>query len=263
MRLATFLAPDSDRSIGGEVQDGCVGAFGDGSSVLDRIAGGDLSPATGDRYGLSEVELLAPITRLPNIYGVGLNYRSHAAEIGAEPPEFPVIFPKGASSSTGPSGPVFCPSVVKRLDYEGELAVIIGRDSSIFGFAVADDISARDLQAREPHWVRAKGADSFCPWGPWITTADEIADPTALVVKAWVNGDLRQEAPVSDLVHPIADIVSFIEEAISLVPGDMILTGTPAGVGMGMDPKRFLEDGDVVRIEIEPLGSIEHPISTR
>ncbi len=260
MKLATFTVTGVDRPIGGEVQADEVVAFGDGASVLDRIISGDLSPATGDRYGLSEVTLLAPVPKPPNIYGIGLNYKSHAAEIGAEPPAAPVVFPKAPSSSTAPGGPVICPSVVKRLDYEGELAVVMGRDGAIFGYAVADDVSSRDLQGREPHWVRAKGADTFCPWGPWITTADEIEVPTALVVRTWVNGEQRQEAPVSDLVHPIPDVLAFIGEAITLAPGDVILTGTPGGVGMAMDPPKFLESGDVIRIEIEPLGSIEHSV---
>lgn len=259
MKLATFRAAGGD-PVAGEIVGEEAVEFGDGSTVLGRIESGDLSPATGARHNLADVELLAPIPKPPMIYGIGLNYRSHAAEIGAEPPPAPIVFPKSPGCSTAPSGPVIRPAVVKLLDYEAELAVVMGRDSKIFGYAVADDVSSRDLQRSEPHWVRAKGSDTFCPWGPWITTADEIADVESLVVRGWVNGEQRQEAPVSDLVHSIDTCISFIGESITLHPGDLILTGTPGGVGMAMDPRCFLEPGDVVRVEIEPLGSIEHAV---
>jgi len=154
----------------------------------------------------------------------------------------------------------FLPPVVRRLDYEGELAVVLGPHNSVAGYAVADDVSARDLQRREPQWTRAKGSDTFCPFGPWVTTADEVPDPEALALRTWVNGELRQDADTSDLVFPIAELVAFLAETITLEPGDLILTGTPSGVGMALDPPRFLQDGDVVRIEIERLGVIEHRI---
>ena len=121
-------------------------------------------------------------------------------------------------------------------------------------------MSARDLQRREPQWTRAKGADTFCPFGPWITTADEIADPEALALRTWVNGELRQDASTADLVFSIPELVDFIAQTITLEPGDLILTGTPSGVGMALDPPVFLQPGDSVRIEIEDLGVIEHGI---
>jgi 2-keto-4-pentenoate hydratase/2-oxohepta-3-ene-1,7-dioic acid hydratase in catechol pathway len=126
---------------------------------------------------------------------------------------------------------------------------------------VADDVSARDLQRAEPQWTRAKGADTFCPWGPWITTADEVADAEALRLRTWVNGDLRQDAETSDLIFGVDALVAFLRETCTLEPGDLILTGTPSGVGMAMDPRRFLDSGDVVRIEIESLGAIEHAVA--
>jgi 2-keto-4-pentenoate hydratase/2-oxohepta-3-ene-1,7-dioic acid hydratase in catechol pathway len=134
-------------------------------------------------------------------------------------------------------------------------------DGEVAGYAVADDVSARDLQGRERQWTRAKGADGFCPYGPWITTADEIADPHALSLRTWVNGELRQDGSTADMIFRIDALISFIRETCTLEPGDLILTGTPAGVGMAMDPARFLEPGDVVRIEIEHLGAIEHAIA--
>jgi 2-keto-4-pentenoate hydratase/2-oxohepta-3-ene-1,7-dioic acid hydratase in catechol pathway len=126
---------------------------------------------------------------------------------------------------------------------------------------VADDVSARDLQRSEPQWTRAKGADTFCPYGPWITTADEVPDPHDLGLRTWVNGELRQDARTSDLIFGVPALVEFIGETCTLEPGDLILTGTPSGVGMSMDPRQFLRSGDVVRIEIERLGSIEHPVA--
>ena len=131
----------------------------------------------------------------------------------------------------------------------------------VAGYAVADDVSARDLQGREPQWTRAKGFDDSCPWGPWITTADEVGDPHALGVRTWVNGDLRQDATTANLIFGVPRLVEFLSEACTLEPGDLILTGTPSGVGMALDPPVFLQSGDVVRIEIERLGAIEHRIA--
>ena len=165
------------------------------------------------------------------------------------------------SSAAPPNAAVRCPPVVRRLDYEGELAVVMGSGGAVAGYAVADDLSARDLQKAEPQWTRAKGADGFCPYGPWITTADEIPDPQDLGLRTWVNGELRQDARTSDLIFGIDALVAFIGETCTLEPGDLILTGTPAGVGMSMTPRRFLATGDVVRIEIERLGAIEHAIA--
>jgi len=260
MKLATFKPAGYKTAVAGEISGSEAIEFGDGSTVLERVESGDLTPAHGLAHKLDEIELLAPIPKPPMIYGIGLNYLSHVKEIGAEPPAAPIVFAKSPGCSTGPSGPVIKPSITRMLDYEAELAVVIGNDGGVFGYSVADDISARDLQKSEPHWIRAKGSDTFCPWGPWITTADEIEDVESLIVRGWVNGEHRQEAPVSDLVHGIEAIIAFIKESITLAAGDLILTGTPGGVGMAMNPRQFLEDGDIVRVEIEPLGSIEHPV---
>ena len=261
MRLITFEAPGATAAVAGEVRDGCAIAFDGGETVRDRLASGDRSPAGGERWPLRDVELLAPVPDPRVVYGIGLNYASHAAETGQEPPETPVVFPKASSSVTRPGGPVRCPAVVRRLDYEAELAVVMGAGGAVAGYAVADDVSARDLQRREPHWVRAKGANTFCPWGPWVTTADAVPAPEALAVRCWVNGELRQDGHTSDLIFGVEALVAFLSETQTLYPGDLILTGTPAGVGMGMDPPRFLSCGDVVRAEVESLGWIEHAIA--
>ena len=263
MRLATFV-PRSDPSgvpRAGQVQGDDVIAFAAGETVLERLASGDRTPARGEAFPLSDVVLLAPVPRPRAIFGIGLNYRAHAEEQGGALPERPIVFMKLPTSAAPPGGPVPCPPVVRRLDYEGELAVVMGAGGEVAGFAVADDVSARDLQKREPQWTRAKGADGFCPYGPWITTADEVPDPEDLALRTWVNGELRQNARTGDLIFGIDAIVAFLREAITLEPGDLILTGTPSGVGAWQDPPQFLQPGDVVRIEIERLGAIEHAIA--
>ncbi len=262
MRLTTFLPPGSDTPRAGQIRDDEVISFVmKRETVLERLRTGDFDPALGDPYPLADVTLLAPVPRPRAIFGIGLNYAAHAAEQGKELPEFPIVFTKLPSSSAPPNGPVTCPAVVKRLDYEGELAVVMGAGGEIAGYAVADDVSARDLQRREPQWTRAKGADGFCPWGPWITTKDEVPDPRDLRVTTHVNGELRQDSSTSDLVFGPQELVDFISQTCTLEPGDLILTGTPSGVGMSMDPRRFLEPGDVVRVEIQSLGAIEHAIA--
>src|SRR3954447_12836271 len=260
MRLVTFVPPDGGPARAGEVRDEEVFAFTDGETVQDRLASGDPTPAGGEAFPLGRVELLAPVPRPRAIFGIGLNYAAHAQEQGAELPERPMVFMKLPSSVVPGGGPVVCPAVVRRLDYEVELAVVMGADHRIAGYAVADDVSARDLQRREKQWTRAKGADTFCPVGPWVTTADEVPDPEALRLRCWVNGELRQDSTTADLVFGPLALVEFIGETCTLEAGDLILTGTPSGVGMSMDPPRFLADGDVVRMEIDGLGTIEHPI---
>ena len=263
MRLTTFLPRGSQTPRAGEIRDDetIVAFAADTETVLERLRSGDRAPASGDAHPLADVTLLAPVPRPRAIFGIGLNYAAHAAEQGAEPPEAPIVFLKLPSSSAPPNGTVTCPPVVKRLDYEGELAVVVGAGGAIAGYAVADDVSARDLQRREPQWTRAKGADGFCPWGPWITTADELPDPLDLRLTTHINGELRQDSSTSDLIFGPQRLVDFISETCTLEPGDLILTGTPSGVGMSMDPRRFLDSGDAIRIEIESLGAIEHVVA--
>lgn len=261
MRLATFMPPGADFPVAGEIRGDHAVGFTDGRSARDVLASGDRAPADGEPLPLASVTLLAPVPRPSMIYGIGLNYAAHAAETGATPPERPIVFTKAPNASTAPGGPVRCPAVVRRLDYEAELVVVIGAGGTVGGFAVADDISARDLQRREPQWTRAKGADTFCPWGPWITTPDEAGDPEDLRITSHVNGELRQDSRTSDLIFGIDALVAFLAETNTLDPGDLILTGTPSGVGMAMDPPRFLAPGDVVRCEVEGLGAIEHRIA--
>jgi acylpyruvate hydrolase len=260
MRLATFLPPGGGDPVAGEVRDEQAVAFGSGT-VLDRLASGDRTPAGGAAHPLDQVTLLAPVPRPRAIFCIGLNYAEHAREGGNPLPEKPIVFLKLPSSSVPPGGPVRRPAVVEKLDYEAELVVVMGAGGTIAGYAVADDVSARDLQRSEPQWTRAKGADTFCPWGPWITTADAVPDAERLRITSHVNGELRQDSTTADMIFGPRTLVDFISETCTLEPGDLILTGTPSGVGYAMDPPRFLEPGDVVRIEVEALGAIEHPIA--
>lgn len=266
MKLATFLPPGVDAPLAGEVRGEHVVAFSAQPSpdgVRHWLATGDRTPASGPEWALADVRLLAPVPQPRAIFGIGLNYAAHAAEGGREQPRQPLVFMKLPSSSVPPSGPVRRPRIVERLDYEAELAVVIGADGAIGGFAVADDVTARDLQRSESQWTRGKGADTFCPWGPWVTTADElpVAEAEDLRIRSWVNGEPRQDSRTSDLIFGCQTVVDFIAEAITLEPGDLILTGTPSGVGAYLEPPRFLEPGDVVRVEIERLGAIEHPVA--
>ena len=258
MRLATFVPPRAQRALAGEVRGEHVVDFGQGATVRALLGQERIEPARGRAWPLAEVRLLAPVPDPVAVYGIGMNYASHAAETGADLPEAPIVFAKMSGSVAPPDGPVVCPPVVRRLDYEGELCAVIGAGGRIGGYAVADDVSGRDLQRREPHWIRGKGADTFCPYGPWITTADAAPDPQSMRLRTWVNGEERQDSSTADLIFGPQACADFIAEACTLHPGDLILTGTPGGVGVANG--RFLQDGDVVRIEIEGLGAIEHPV---
>jgi 2-keto-4-pentenoate hydratase/2-oxohepta-3-ene-1,7-dioic acid hydratase in catechol pathway len=238
----------------------------------------------GDRPGhaLDAVDLLAPIP-MPqrNIFCVGKNYRDHAAEFGrsgydtpsrsAELPDRPIIFSKTPTAVTGPGAPIEAHSgVTRELDYEGELAVIIGQGGRtisreraydyVWGYTIINDVTARDLQRDHKQWLLGKSLDTHCPMGPYAVTADEIGDVTALWVATRVNGELRQNASVKDLIFDIPELIATISAGITLLPGDLIATGTPAGVGIGFDPPKFLTSGDVVEITITGLGTLSNAI---
>lgn len=259
MKLATFTAPGLERPRAGVYRDDAVNALEADQRVVDVLAGEEPRLA-GESWALDDLTLLAPVPDPSAVYGIGLNYAKHVEETGNQPPEIPIVFVKVRGSVVPPGGPIVCPSVVKRLDYEGELTIVMGAGGKIAGYTIADDVTARDLQGREPQWTRAKGADTFCPVGPWVTTVDEVPDPENLRLRTWVNGDLRQDSSTSDLIFGCEKLVEFISETCTLQPGDLILTGTPSGVGMALDPPQFLNSGDTVRIEIERLGGIEHRV---
>jgi acylpyruvate hydrolase len=264
MRLATVKPPGIERPVAAQIVDGLAVAFPSNWTVLQLLSidAGDRPPPGRAAWPVADVELLAPIPQPVAIFGIGRNYAAHAAELGNDVPEIPTVFAKLSRSSTAPGGPIRLPAAAEFVDYEGELAVIMGHGGKVAGYAIANDVSARDLQfLGGDQWTRGKGADTFCPWGPWITTEDEVPDPHDLHLRTYVNGDLRQEAITSDLIFKIPRLIDHISEITALQPGDMILTGTPAGVGWAREPREGLASGDVVRIEIDLLGSIESRVA--
>ena len=221
-------------------------------------------------HKISEVELLAPIPNPPKIVCLAFNYYDHARDAGLTPSDEPVIFLKPRTALNEPFKDVICPSFVTRLDYEAELAVVIGKRTkkisedkaldSVFGYMVFHDVSARDIQFRDKQFTRGKGIDTFAPCGPWITTRDEVHDPQQLRITTKVNGEVRQDSSSSNMVIPVRRIISALSVTMTLEPGDIISTGTPAGVAMSMKEPRYLKDGDVVEISIEKLGLIKNRI---
>jgi 2-keto-4-pentenoate hydratase/2-oxohepta-3-ene-1,7-dioic acid hydratase in catechol pathway len=260
VKLATFTASGLDQPRAGVYRDDAIHAVDTDQRVVD-VLGGEEPRLSKESWALDDLTLLAPVTDPGAVYAIGLNYAKHVAETGNQPPEFPIVFVKVRGSVAPPGGPIVCPEVVRRLDYEGELTIVMGAGGQVAGYCIADDVTARDLQGREPQWTRAKGADTFCPLGPWVTTVDEVPDPEDLRLRTWVNGELRQDSSTSDLIFGVKQLVDFISETHTLQPGDLILTGTPSGVGMALDPPQFLRPGDTVRIEIERLGGIEHSVA--
>jgi 2-keto-4-pentenoate hydratase/2-oxohepta-3-ene-1,7-dioic acid hydratase in catechol pathway len=246
-----------------------------GQTMLDIIASGSLPSAQGDGIAFDESALLAPIPEpARTIFCVGKNYREHVAEMNTtfgEVPEYPVVFPKLAACVTGPGDPIPLPTGVSdQIDYEAEIAVIIGRGGKgiakadamahVFGYTILNDVTARDLQRRHMQWLIGKSLDGFCPMGPWIVTADEIA-PETMTIRLTVNGERRQSAIGADMIFDIPTLIESISAGITLRPGDIIATGTPAGVGAGFKPPKFLKAGDVVEIEIGGIGKLRNPVA--
>ncbi len=246
-----------------------AGVGGPGQVVVAQLAGhpfggtADDIKLTGARFGLDEIRLLAPI--LPSkVVCIGKNYADHIEETGGEPPPEPVIFLKPSTSVCGPDDPIIRPAgLSERIDFEGELAVVIGRlcrevpasraAEVIFGYTIANDVTARDLQARDGQWARAKGFDTFCPLGPWIRTD---LDPADLALTTRLNDEVRQESRTSLLLHDVASLVAFVSQVMTLIPGDVLLTGTPAGVGP-------MVKGDEVSVTIEGIGTLTNPVIDR
>jgi len=217
-------------------------------------------------HALADVRLLAPIARPGKILAIGLNYIDHIEETGAQKPAWPVFFAKMPNAANGPFDPIELPAVSRELDYEAELVFVIGRTCRnvsrarahevIFGYCAGNDVSVRDWQKRTPQWVVGKSFDSHAPFGPWITTADEV-NPHALGIRCLVNGDLRQNSNTKFLLFDCYAQIEYLSQAMTLEPGDLVFTGTPGGVAMGMKTPVWLNAGDVVRVEIDRLGAIE------
>lgn len=271
MKIAVYDAGAGPR-IGVVLGDRIVDAGLEGS-LVDHMAGWEsLAPvlAALDRENgrlLSEVRLCAPVPRPGKIFAIGLNYADHIAESGMGTPERQVWFTKAQTSVNGPFDPVQVPKVSQAVDYEAEMVVVIGRRGKhiaredaaayIFGYCVGNDVTERLWQHATPQWSLGKSFDTHAPFGPWITTSDEV-DPHALDIRCTVNGEERQSSNTRHLVFDVFDQVAHLSQAMTLEPGDVIFTGTPGGIGAAMSPRRFLKAGDVVRVEIKGLGAIEN-----
>ena len=281
MKLATFTHDGATRIgvvTGDEIVDLAAAASGLPPDMVALLAGGaaaleaarQAEARAAGRLKLAAVRLEAPIRRPSKFLAIGLNYADHVRESGLEAPAVPVFFNKQTTCVTGPHDPIHLPRVSPLLDYEGELAFVIGRRCRhvsreraaevIAGYLVVNDVSVRDWQLRTPTMTMGKSFDTHGPMGPWLVTADEIGDPHALELRTWVNGELRQHSNTRHLIYDCFAQVEHLSTAFTLEPGDVVTTGTPAGVGGAMSPPRFLGRGDVVRIEIEKIGSIENRV---
>ncbi len=237
-----------------------------------RDGGTDLfAPTAGEVVcPLDEVALLAPVPPPGKIVCVGRNYREHAEETGAAVPTRPQLFAKWANALVGPGASIVHPAITKQLDYEAELTVVIGRRAQrvaradaldfVFAYTCGNDVSARDLQSGDTQWTRGKALDTFAPMGPCLVTADDIPDPQTLGIRCVVNGETLQDSSTSEMIFSVAEIIAFTTEAITLEQGDVIMTGTPSGVGVARSPQRFLHPGDTVRVEIDQIGALENPV---
>ena len=271
MKLLRYGAPGAERpgllDAEGQVRDLSgygidLGGTGVSLEALDRIRAIDGAAlpvvANPGRIG-------ACLSHVPNFYCVGLNYAKHAAETGATPPAEPILFSKATSSLSGPFDPVIIPRGSRKTDWEVELGVVIGREALyvsesdaldyVAGYCTLNDVSEREFQAeRGGQWIKGKSAPSFGPAGPWLVTADEVPDPQALRLSLDLNGVTVQDSDTSDMIFTVAQIISYMSRFMKLLPGDLIATGTPSGVGLGMKPQRFLQPGEVMEVEVHGLG---------
>ncbi|MCF2136773.1 MAG: fumarylacetoacetate hydrolase family protein [Candidatus Thorarchaeota archaeon] len=245
----------------------------DGVSVVQDLLVAlrdDTSSERVNALDLSEVKILAPIIRPGKIIALGLNYKSHIQETGREVPEFPVIFAKFPSAVVHPEDDIPYPSLTRRLDWEVELGVVIGKTCKqvssndaldyVAGYTIINDLSARDLQKRDGQWVRAKSLDGFCPMGPVIVTTDELGDGSGLRLYSKINGTIKQDSTTSDLLFDVPHIIEYLSQAFTLEPGDVIATGTPSGVGFARDPPEYLQPGDEMDLFIEKIGHLRNRI---
>lgn len=278
MKLVTFSYQDTMRLgvvDGDEVVDVCANDSSLPRDMLSLLEAGaaaleDVQAASrgGARIPLADVRLEAPIARPPKFFGIGLNYADHVAESGMEVPAHPTVFNKQSTCVVGPYDEVHIPRASHVVDYEGELGFVIGRRCRhvsrqdarevIAGYTVVNDVTVRDWQLRIPTWTIGKSFDTHGPIGPCIVTADDLPDPHQLALRTWVNGELRQESNTKELIFDCFTLVEHLSTAFTLEPGDVIATGTPSGVGIGMKPPKLLKAGDSVRIEIEGIGAIEN-----
>ena len=275
MRIATIVHQGRHR-VGRVVGDEIELFAGDGTRGALGLIGLATLPAVEARVPLDRTALVAPIPQpRRNLWCVGRNYHAHAKELNEsvfknhKPEGWPIVFTKVPETVVGPNDVVRLPgaAITTQIDYEAELAIVIGKAGRniraadaldhVWGWTIVNDVTARDVQMRHSQWDLGKSFDTFCPMGPWIVTADEL-DGTNTRVRCWVNGELRKDARTTDLIYDIPTLIETCSRGITLLPGDVIATGTPAGVGMGMNPPRWLGHGDVVKIEIDGIGTLEN-----
>jgi len=241
---------------------GLIAAWAQHEAEVRRYAA-----ATKPHFAISAVRLKAPVPRPPKILAIGLNYADHIAETGREKPARQVWFAKMSNAVNGPYNAIEIPRASDAVDYEAELVFVVGKKCRhvprekahevVFGYCAGNDVTARDWQYASPQWILGKSFDTHAPFGPWIVTADEIADPHTLGIRSLVNGEVRQNSNTRELVFNIYDQIAHLSQAMTLEPGDVIFTGTPGGVGTAMKPPTYLKAGDVVRVEIDGIGAIE------
>jgi 2-keto-4-pentenoate hydratase/2-oxohepta-3-ene-1,7-dioic acid hydratase in catechol pathway len=276
MKLVSFSLADGRIRPGSLLEEGSLvvdlgdAGYGD---TLAVIAAGITEPDHGNTFTahrVDKVRLHAPLLNPPRIFAIGLNYRLHAIESGMAIPTTPVVFFKMHTAIIGPGEPIVLPVNSTQPDYEAELAFVIGRGgfripasewhNHVYGYTIVNDVSARDVQSATSQWSLAKSFPTFCPMGPAIVTADEIPDPHALRISLSIDGETLQDSSTSDLVFKIPDLVEYISSITPLLPGDIVSTGTPSGVGAGRNPKRWLRPGETVTVSVEGLGSLTNPV---
>jgi len=239
-----------------------------GSSALDAMR--QQIDSGNDRIALDQVKLLAPVPRPGKYLGISLNYADHIEETGRDKPEYPSFFTKQSTCVIGPGDAIHRPKVSDKLDYEGELAFVIGTrcrhvsvdkaHQVIAGFTIANDVSVRDWQVRSPTFTLGKSFDTHGPLGPWLVTCDEIGDPHNLNLKTWIDDELRQNSNTGQMIFNCYEMIAYLSQAMTLEPGDVIATGTPAGVGVKMTPRGYMLPGQTARIEIEGIGALVNPV---
>jgi 2-keto-4-pentenoate hydratase/2-oxohepta-3-ene-1,7-dioic acid hydratase in catechol pathway len=270
MKFVSFKHKD-DQIHGGVLEGNQVRPLTDNGidSVLAHIAGGGIEPSfSGTPLPLEDVTLVAPLQRPPRIFGIGLNYREHAAESKMKVQSVPTVFMKLASSITGPDTDVLLPPDATEPDYEAELAVVIGKpghriaagdwQKHVFGYTIVNDVSARGVQLATSQWTLGKSFPTFTPMGPYIVTQDEVADPHELDIKLTLSGEVMQSANTRDLIFRIPELIAYLSSIVPMESGDIISTGTPPGVGLGRTPQRWLKPDEEMVIEIEKLGILRN-----
>lgn len=271
MKIVTFSFEDNRPRPGILLDDEVVELSQQGfSGVAEVIASGEVpDPATGTRTPVDQVRLMAPILAPPRIFCIGLNYRDHAIESNMQIPSVPTVFIKLSSAIVGPGARIVLPKNSTQPDYEAELAVVIGRGGCrihaddwkehVFGYTILNDVSARDVQLATSQWTLGKSFPTFCPIGPAIVTADEIPDPHALDIRLEIDSQEMQHSNTRELIFGVPQLIEYISSITALEPGDIISTGTPAGVGLGRKPQRWLKPGETVTVEITGLGKLSNP----